>query len=68
MERSYPWGEPRDDDFDQEFEPGIDGCHHGVGFDEDCEYCDDEDRAERLKEREKRKRQKNLPFDGTEHG
>lgn len=27
-------------DDEPEFEPGIDGCHHGVGFDEDCEDCD----------------------------
>lgn len=29
---------PMDDE--DEFEAGIGGCHHGVGFDEDCEWCD----------------------------
>jgi hypothetical protein len=27
-------------DDEDEFCPGIDGCHHGLGFDEDCEWCD----------------------------
>jgi len=33
-------------DDEDEFEPGVDGCHHGLGFDEDCEWCDHEIWAE----------------------
>lgn len=25
---------------DDEDEPGLDCCNHGLGFDEDCEWCD----------------------------
>lgn len=27
-------------DDEDEFELGVDCCHHGMGFDEDCEWCD----------------------------
>lgn len=40
-----PWdGTDEQDDCQdpEEYIPGIDGCHHGKGFDEDCEDCADE--------------------------
>lgn len=62
MERNYPWGEPRDDDFDEEFELGIDGCHHGLGFDEDCEDCNQEERIDNIEQRRLRRMQQSLDF------
>ena len=39
-----PWdGTDEDDNGDG------DVCHHGVGFDEDCEDCDDETAEEEMK-------------------
>jgi hypothetical protein len=34
--------EPLDDDEVDDGEDDFDGCEHGVGFDEDCEDCDDD--------------------------
>lgn len=48
------------DDEDEEFTPGVDGCTHGVGFDEDCEWCEIEMEEERRIAREARKRQKDM--------
>jgi hypothetical protein len=33
-----------DADMDRDYEPDL--CHHGVGFDENCEWCDYEIQAE----------------------
>lgn len=34
-----------EDEYTEEFDvdDDCDGCHHGVGFDEECENCDDEE-------------------------
>lgn len=55
-----------DVDEPDEFEPGLDGCSHGVGFDEDCDYCEAEMLEELIAERlaEKRKRQPDM-FEGS---
>ena len=45
--------EPQD-----EFIPGIDGCHHGLGFDEDCEDCNDEERIDNIEQRRLRREQR----------
>jgi hypothetical protein len=31
---------------DEELTDCPDMCHHGVGFDEDCEFCEEEDDAD----------------------
>jgi hypothetical protein len=35
-------GPEREGDEEEPFTPGVDGCEHGAGFDEDCERCNEE--------------------------
>lgn len=49
-----------DDWMDQDTEDDGDVCHHGVGFDVDCEWCDLEIAEERAAEREKKNPQGSL--------
>lgn len=44
------WDEP-----DDEFTPGVDGCHHGYGFDEQCDECDYEIWEDQRREAEARR-------------
>lgn len=54
------WLDPETDDSE-----GADVCHHGVGFDTDCEWCDEETAEDHREARRQRAReiQPELPLE-----